>query len=375
MNRILFAVLLASGVCFGQKIAVADLQLKLEPADTQELLYGFAEGDRVIFTIEEANGNYVSEVSVMQYPETYKYRRQNIKKEKAQEFTVNNKSVFAFRFKNDTKGKRVCNVKIMRVPKNSADKNFNTAIKWVTKQDTVWNSLTKDVVVGYDTLHVQKTRRVVLSEKKYEEIVLDKSQRVNAKTSMGETKTGIDFTLPLNYVAKDETKKVVAWAYWVGVGKESNEFWKENRKMIVEGVKGVATYFSTPLGGIAAGTLTNLVLPVNGEDVEYALVNEANNKLFLANKPCKPFDSGKGVAAYKRFTDTGMQQGKYFMALANDNYIQPIDVNVKVSAIIEHLKYKDEKYTDTTITPRYEKKIVSEPQIVTNKIPVTFDYK
>ena len=61
-------MLLVSGVCFGQKITVADLQLRLEPADTQELLYGFAEGDRVIFTIEEANGNYVSEVSVLQYP-------------------------------------------------------------------------------------------------------------------------------------------------------------------------------------------------------------------------------------------------------------------------------------------------------------------
>ena len=368
-------MLLVSGISFAQKITVAELQLKLEPADMQELLYGFAEGDRVIFTIQEANGNYISEVSVMQYPESFKYKGQNVKKEKGHEFTVTNKSVFAFRFKNDTRGKRICNVKIVRVPKDGADKNFNTAIKWVTRQDTVWNALTKDVVVCYDTLKLQKTRRVIASERKYEEIVLDKSQRVNAITSMGETRTAVDFTLPLNYIDNAETKKVVAWAYWVGVGKESNEFWKQNRKMIVEGVKGVATYFSTPLGGIAAGTLTNLVLPVNGEDVTYALVNEANNKLFLADKSCKPFDSGKGVAAYKRFTDATMQQGKYFMALANDNYIQPIDVNVKVSAIIEHLKYKEEKYTDTTITPRYEKKIASEPQIVTNKIPVTFDYK
>lgn len=367
-------MLLVSGLSFGQKMLVADLQLKLEPADTQELLYGFAEGDRVIFTIEEANGNYVSEVSVLQYPETFKYKGQNVKKEKAQEFTVTNKSVFAFRFSNATRGRRVCNIKIQRVPKNSDTKNFNTAIKWITKQDTVWNALTKDVVTGYDTLHVQKTRRVIASEKKYEEIVLDKSQRVNAKTSFSETKTAVDFTLPLNYVAKDETKKVVAWAYWVGVGEESNEFWKQNRKMIVGAVQGAATYFTTPLGGIAAGAATNLVLPVNGEDVQYALVNEANNKLFFEGKAYKSFDAGKGIASYKRFTDAATLQGKFYMALANDNYVQPIDVNVKVSAIIEHIKYKDEKYTDTTITPRYEKKIASEPQIVTNKIPVTFDW-
>jgi hypothetical protein len=231
------------------------------------------------------------------------------------------------------------------------------------------------VVVGYDTLHVQKTRRAIASEKRYEEIVLDKSQRVNAKTTFGETKTGVSFVLPANIITKDETKKVVAWAYWVGVGEESNEFWKQNRKMIVGAVQGAASYFSTPLGGIAAGAVTNLMLPVNGEDVEYALVNEANGRLFLEGKVCKSFDSGKGIAAYKRFVDANMQQGKYCMMLANDNYVQPIDINVKVSAIIEHIKYKDEKYTDTTVTPRYEKKIVKEPQIVTNKIPVTFDYK
>jgi hypothetical protein len=375
MKNILYVLLLVSGVCLGQKIAVADLQLKLEPAGTQELLYGFAEGDRVIFTVEEANGNYVSEVSVMQYPETYKYKGQNIKKEKEQEFTVTNKSVFAFRFSNTTKGKRVCNITIVRIPKNKDTKDFNTAVKWVTRQDTIWKSVTKDVVTGYDTLFVQKTRRAVASEKKYEEIVLDKSQRVSAKSSMGDTKSAIDFTLPVNYVAKDETKKVIAWAYWVGVGEESNEYWKQNRKMIVGAVQGAATYFSTPLGGIAAGLATNLLLPSNGEDVHYALVNEANNKLFLADKPFKSYDSGKGVAAYKRFTDTKMLQGKFLMALANDNLIQSIDVNVKVSAIVEHIKYKDEKFTDTTITPRYAKKIVSEPEIVSNKIPVTFDYK
>ena len=373
MKNCMFLLLLISGVCFAQKIAVAELQLKLEPSSREELLYGFAEGDRIIFTIDEANSAPVSEVSVIQYPDTYKYRGQNVKEDK-KEFTVTDKSVYKFVFNNTTKGKRVCNLKIQRIAKNSDTKNFNTAIKWVTVQDTVYNGLTKDVVVGYDTLHVQKSRRVVASQKKYEEIVLDKSQRVGAKTSFGDTRTAVNFTLPLNYISKEETKKVVVWAYWVGVGEESNEFWKQNRKMLVGAVQGVASYFSTPLGGIAAGAVTNLVLPVNGEDVEYALVSEASSKLFFQSKPYKPFDSGKGTAGYKRITDASMLQGSYAVALSNDNYVQAIDVNVKVSAIIEHIKYKDEKFTDTTITPRYEKKIVREPQIITNKIPVTFDY-
>ena len=374
MNRILLICLLFSGFCFAQKTTVADLEIKLEPGATEELMYGFAAGDRVIFTIIP-NGAPVSEITAMQYPDVVKYRGQEIKKEEKNEFIVTDKSVFVFKFTNKAKGKRSCKVMLQRVAKNADTKNFNTAVKWATVQDTVYNALTKDVVAGYDTLRVQKTRRVVASEKKYEELVLDKSQRVNAKTSLGDTKAAVAFTLPVNSTSKDETKKVVAWAYWVGVGEESNEFWKQNRKLIVEGVKGVATYFTSPLGGVAAGALTSLALPVNGEDVQYALVNEFNSTLFFKDKAYKAYDDGKGIAAYKRFTDATLLQGKFYMALANDNYIQPLDVNVKVSAIIEHIKYKDEKYMDTTITPRYEKKIVREPQIVTTKIPVTFDYK
>jgi len=376
MNKLVLLCLLVAGSCFAQRIDVAELQLTLAPGATEELLYGFANGDRILFTVEEENGQTVHEVTVAEYPETYKYKGLHVKKEKNREFVVTNNSVYRFRFANTSKETRICNVKIQRVPAKSDLRNFNTAVKWVTKQDTTWNSFTKDVVVGYDTLHVQKTRKAVAFEKRYEELVLDKNQRVDSKaTTLGENKTTVAFTLPVNVTGKDETKKVIAWAYWVGVGEESNEFWKQNRKMIVGAVQGATTMFTSPLGGIAAGAVTNLLLPTNGEDVEYALATEQNSKLFLQDKAYKSIDSGKGVAAYKRFIDGSTLQGKYYVLLANDNYVQPIDVNVKVSAIVEHIKYKNETYTDRVISPRYEKKIVKEPQITTAKVPVTFDYK
>ena len=374
MNKILL-LLLVSSLCFAQRQDVAELQLKVAPNASEELLYGFAAGDRILFTVEEANGKTVSEVSVAQYPETFKYKEFEVKKEKNREFKVVDKAVYRFKFTNKTKEDRICKVKIQRVPQSSDTRNFNTAVKWATVHDTVWNTFTRDIVVGYDTVFQQKTKRVVAYEKRYEEVVLDKNQRVDAKTTFGDTKVAVPFTLPANYVAKDETKKVVAWAYWVGVGEESNEFWNQNRKMIVGAEQGATTIFTSPLGGIAAGAVTNLVLPSNGEDVEYALLTEANAKLLSQEKPYKSFDSGKGVAAYKRFIDEPLLKGKYTVVLINDNIVQPIDVNVKVSAIIEHIKYKDEKYTDRVITPRYEKKIVREPQIQSKKMPVTFDYR
>ncbi|MES2485336.1 MAG: hypothetical protein V4581_05215 [Bacteroidota bacterium] len=373
MNKFLIC-LLFSGLCFGQKITVAELNIKLEGNTAEEVMYGFASGDRIILTME-ATGSPFGEVKVLQYPNEVPVYSGIAVKEEKKEFVVLNTSVYVFKFRNVATGKRALNVTIQRVPKNSDAKGFNTAVKWTTVQDTVFTIEMAQVLAGYDTLHTQKIRRVVVSEKKYEEVVLDKSQRIAAKSSFGETKTTVAFTLPVNSVTADESKKVVAWAYWVGVGKESNEFWKQNRKMIVGAVQGAASYFTTPLGGIAAGAVTNLMLPVNGEDVAYVLVNEANSKLFMSDKAYKFYDDGKGIAAYKRFTEANLLQGKFVVGLANDNYVQPIDVNVKVSAIIEHIKYKDEKYTDTAITPHYEAKPVKRAQVSSKKIPVTFDYK
>ena len=375
MNKLLLLLLLFAGTCFAQKINVAEVQLRINPAAAEELFYCFAEGDKVIFTVEEANGNTIDEVTVTEYPDSYKYKGHDIKKEKNHEFIINRKSVYKFRFNNTAKEIRLCNVKIVRVPASKQTENFVTSVKWINVQDTMYSSVTKDVVIGYDTLYVQKVRRVSASEKKYEEVVLDKSQRVESKATFGETKTSVSFSLPANTITKDETKKVIAWAYWVGVGEESNEFWKQNRKMIVGAVQGAASYFTTPLGGIAAGALTNMVMPTNGEDVEYLVLNDANSMLFTQQKQYKSLDSGKGITSYKRFIDANVLQGKYAIVLSNDNYVQPIDVNVKVSAIIEQVKYKDEKYTDTVITPRYEKKIIREPKIITNKIPVSSEFK
>ncbi|MFP5436822.1 MAG: hypothetical protein ACLGH8_03495 [Bacteroidia bacterium] len=369
----LFVFFIMSSVALAQKITVAELQLKLDGNKSEELMYGFAAGDRVILTMK-ANGASLGEVSVLQYPEVLKYKGQNIDEEK-REFTVTAKGVYVFRFNNTARGKRSLAITLQRVPKDGTTKNFNTGVKWASVPDTTWTVVGRDIVKGYDSLRVQKTRKVVASEQKYEEIVIDKSQRVNAKTSFSDTRTFVDFDLPVNMVTKEESKKVVAWAYWVGVGEESNEFWKQNRKMIVGAVQGATTYFTTPLGGIAAGALTNLMMPVNGEDVEYGLTNAQGKNLFIQQKPYQPFDNGKGVAAYKRFTDAKMQQGKFYVVMANDNLVQPIDVNVKVSAIIEHIKYKDERYTDYEVKPRYEKMMAKEAQITLVKTPVTFDYK
>lgn len=376
MKRLTLLLLVLSKLSFGQNpVNVAELTIKLKANSQEEFYYGFAEGDQIIFSCEEASGKNINEIAVIEYPSTTKFT--DFKASKVENKTINviNKGVYKFVLKNShlLKG-RICRVKIQRIPKSEELKDFNTTVKWVTEQDTTWNSYTKEVVVGYDTLYEQKTRKKLVLEEKYEEIVMDKNQRNHSQTNGNGNRTHVFFTLPPNEISNYETKEVVAWAYWVGVGEESNVAWQKNREVITSAAKGVASLTLSPLGALAIGAATDLVLPTMGEDVKYGLVDLENKNLYIAGLEYQGYDFGKGVAGYKRFTHESMMQGQYFVLLENDNIMTGIDVNVKVSAIVEHKKYEDETYTDMKVNPRYETKIITEPIIKTNKFPVTFDY-
>ena len=285
MKKLTLFLIFASNCCFGQQqVDVAELTMKVSPNSSEELFYGFAEGDQIIFSFQEADGKELKEVEISEYPENSKFMDYETKKIDNKTINVIQKGVYKFRFKNNNilKG-RVCRIKIQRIPAKDELKNFNTNVKWITEQDTAWNSYTKDVIIGYDTLYTQKTKRVVEFEEKYEESVFDKSERVHSINNANGNKGSVFFTLPTNQIGGYESKKVIAWAYWVGVGEESNKSWQENRKTITNAAQGIASMTLTPLGAIALGSVTNLVLPTMGEDVSYGIVNEENKNLFYAN--------------------------------------------------------------------------------------------
>ncbi|KIX21857.1 hypothetical protein SY27_04015 [Flavobacterium sp. 316] len=356
-------------------INITEQTIKIKALSEEILYFGFEEGDQIIFNVSEINGKEVKEVEIVEFPSSSKFSDFKTSKIENKTINVNSKGVYKFRFYNSSLGGRICKIKIQRIPTNESLKDFNTNVKWVTEQDTTWNSYTKDVIVRYDTLKIKKTRKVIESEEKTEEMIFDKSQRVHSKTNSNGNKTSLFFVLPQNRVSEYETKRVVAWAYWIGVGEESNKAWQQNRKLIVGAVQTGSKLTFSPLGALAVGTVTNLVLPTIGHDVSYGIVDEVNKNLFFSGAQYKGYDFGKGIAGYKKFDNIGMMQGVYHIVLYNDNDFQGIDVNIKVSTVIEHVKYRDEEFIDLQVNPVYEKQIFNEPIITTRKFPVTFDYK
>jgi hypothetical protein len=337
----------------------------------QELQFGFAAGDKMVFHFKEINGKEIKEIEIVEYPATSKFSDYKTTQVDSKTIQVVKQGVYLFRFKNGAITGRICKINIQRIPAGEATVNFNTAVSWEEKQETTYNTYIKEVPAGYDTTYTRKTKKVVVKSEQREELVFDKPQRVHSSANTNGNKASLPFTLPKNGTTPYKTTKVVSWAYWVGVGNEANEAWKQNSKIIVSIAKGAAAYFTTPLGALAAGVVTDLAIPKMGEDVYYAVADKTNRDLFMAGQPPRVIDQGKGVAGFRKFSDPALCQGAYYILLSNDNLVQGVDASVKVIAIVETTTYEDKVVTEMTLTPRYEKKTFSEPVIKTVRIPVT----
>lgn len=232
--------------------------------------------------------------------------------------------------------------------------------------DTTYVQTTQPVLVATDTIVATKTRQKLQSQKRYETLFYSKTIKIGGKGTSDATQISA-FDLPKNTQTSQMSNELVAWAYALGVGEEGQSFWQEHKKTIVNTVQGITTYFTSPLGGIAAGITTQMILPSGGENVVFELLPQ---KQFLLKKAAKKYailDAGNSVATYKKIIQPEALQGHYVMVLQNDNWIQPIMVTLKITAIMEQKNYTTETYIDKEIKPRFEQKIITEPQIISKE--------
>lgn len=369
---IIIGLFLWTGTVFGQEpLDVTEQTIKIGGLKEEELYFGFAAGDKIVFSFQEADNKEMKEIEIVEYPNNSKFSDYKSKRIENKTINVTKTGVYVFRFKNSAIAGRICKIKIQRIPANDDTKNFNSTVTWINKQDTTWNTYTKDVIIGYDTTYVQKTKRELVKTEQKEELIFDKTQRVHSSTNSNGNKTNVFFTLPKNETSPYKTTKVISWAYWVGVDEAGNKAWEQNSKTVSNLAKGAAAMYLTPLGALALGAVTDLAVPSVGEDVEYWIADQSNAQLFMTGNAFRMYDKGKGVAGFKRFTDASLCQGTFYILLYNDNVMQGINANIKVVAIVETNIYEDKQYTEQVVTPRTEKQMFKDPVITTKRIPIT----
>jgi len=349
-------------------ITVAELTLKIAGLSTEELYYGFAEGDQLIFSFKEINGKELKEIEVLEYPQTSKFADFKAVQVDRKTLPVQNQCVYKFRFFNSAIIGRVCKVKIERLPKDELTAKFNPAVTWATQQDTTWNSYTKDVVVGYDTVFKLRTQRQLIKVDTLITEVFTKVERVHSATKVGGSQySNVDVQLPANVyyplaLIPYYSKEVVAWSYWIGVGQKAQEEYEKANNRYTDGITalGALTGYGA-LAMLAATGISMFGVPSVGEDVRYQFVTVINGEKIV-------FNSGKGPAAFGRHEQ--LLQGGFTIRLYNDNWMDGIDVTIKIVAVQLEKTWADVEYVDEKITPRIEKQIFSDPIITTRKVPM-----
>ncbi len=336
-----------------EPIKINESTIILDLDQTKELYFSFAEGDEIVFNMEMMKGKHIKEIQVIEIPTNTLFTDFKPTGIKDKRILIKNKGIYSFRFYSSSLTRRVCKIKIHRIPKDDNTKSFNTNWKWEIKRDTLYTAYQQDSLVGYKTIKYKETVRE-LKEKKIEEIMLfEKSQRVHSYWNPNPCRSYLKVDLPNIYNDDLRRERILAWSYWIGVGQEGAEAYKENIKSVSNLVgKAADIYYQTPLAGIALGAMTDLIIPSVGQDIQYYFITDFNEVTkFLNNQTFYQFDQGKGVAAFGR--NDKIKQGIFYIGLYNDNQRLGLDVEVKVLVVKEIKIFEDVTYNKEKEEPQY----------------------
>jgi hypothetical protein len=339
-------------------VEVCDLSILISGKEAQELYYGFAAGDKIVFSFSEQVGALLSEVEIAEFPSNIKFRELNTAGVKEKTLEVPKAAVYRFRFRSDTKKDRSVKVRIQRIPQTEKTRSFVTAVRWVEKFDTVYqNSDTR-----FEKQMVKQSRRVLVRTDTAVVSLADKTERIAAKASWsGSTSTKVPIVLPSNKYENDRSYEVIAWAYWIGAGEQAEKQYSEANRLASIGKSAVSAagklgYLAGPYGALASLALDGVsyfTVPRGGNNIKYRVLN----------KDGKSLDQGDGPAAYARHNT--YTQGTLTFEMANDNYLEAIDARVRIIAIALVKTYRQEEYLEEKEVP-----VARKFEVKVSKVPV-----
>lgn len=333
-------------------VEVADMVIKIPPLSTHELAYGFAEGDQLLFSFEEAKGKALKEIEIIELPGNSRFADFKTDKVGTKRLQVHQTGVYLFRFSNTALSGRIARIHIQRIPRDEASIAFNTHWEWQTLYDTTYTPYQEDSLAGYEITEITKKRRTLVEVDTIVTELCNKKVRVHSQTKMGKTNIStVPFSLPQNSylpvsILPYESTEVLAWAYWIGVGEKSFESYKKTVAQIGDLAGTAAGHIpgAGPLYQLAISGISMLMIPAVGDNVDYSLRQ-------IVEGQYHPVNHGNVVASAVRNIE--LLQGDFLLHLQNDNLTRGIDVEVRVIVVRVHKKWKDLPYTIEKKEPRY----------------------
>lgn len=338
-------------------IEVCDLTLRFEDKAEQEFFYGFAAGDKMQFTCTETNGALLESIEIAEFPENVKFKTFETSGVEKKLIDIPRTAVYRFRIASGTKKDRLVRIQIQRLPATDKTRNFITSVKWVERFDTIYqNDNTR-----FEKKMIKQTRRVLVKIDTAVVSLVDKTERVHSRTNLSESSTSkVRVNLPANSYEPDRSYEVISWAYWLGIGEAAESQYQRGNKLasLAKSASSVVKNFgflAGPYGALASLAVDGVsyfTVPPNGDNVKY--------KVFIKEKM---LDQGDGTAVFAR--QATYTQGNLTFELSNDNYIEAVDVRVRVIAVALVKHFKQEEYYEQKEVP-----VAAKFEVKVAKIPV-----
>ena len=361
---------LLSVVSFG-KTLVFDASINVKAQSKHEFFISFNKGDIVWVEIRELNKKSIGNFTASEFDGRLIFSVKTGNDSVDASFFVPETSVYKIRFTNKSFLSKKYSLKIFRKGATQKSQNFNTKPLWIERIDTIYDIRKRDKIIGFDTLIVEKPLLVLDTCRLTEQIVVDQTVKLESSISMRRRNRAvieIDLT-DHGHTSTFVERRPVAWAYWIGVGKEAEESWHKTVKSVSKLSGSLLSKYVHPLVGFAVGIIPEFFIPATGKNVSFYFVEDTiQSNLFLQNKEFLSIEKGRAIVSYgKQNQDSN---SKIYLCLQNESAISPIDVSFKIASITEECHYKIQIEKQIQVRAVYKRKGANIPQIIKRKIPV-----
>jgi hypothetical protein len=286
---------------------------------------------------------------VTEYPEQTRFRATRTAGVRQKLIVVPRTAVYRITARNTANKERLCHLHVQRLPAGAHTRDFPTGVRWVERYDTI----VLNTSARMEERPVRQVRRSLVRTDTSVVNLLERTERVYARRSLGRRNTStIQARLPDPVKREDLETELVSWAYWIGVGDEAEAQYQEANRLVRLAKTAAKTAVDIGLIASGYGALAALAL----EGVSF-FVNPAkgDNVLFRINGGETLLDQGDAIAAYARVDN--YRQGELSIELNNDNFIDAINVQVRLVAVVLNRHYHIQEYYETRRTPVWDTEI------------------
>jgi hypothetical protein len=320
---------LSTTIIFGQtKISLLESTKKISPISEENIYIGLHAGDVLVMNIEELNSKELKEIELIEYPSNSKFLDYKAPRIDNKQITINNTGIYKLRIANSAVSGRICKINLDRIPAENTQ-NFNTTVYWKTVIDTTFYAEKENYLISTDTSF---------------SAFYSSTAFISSQNALNGNKNSqiISFDLPMN------TK---SWSFYIGTGTEGKAEYERAQKQFINSASKAALQIPG-YGPMAALALTgaSYINQVQGADnVKYWFLSSVDD-VQRFNSDITFYQYKKGDVVNEAAQMKSPLKGRVYVALLNDNTIDPINVMIKATAMIvkENWGERDVKKMKTT---------------------------